>query len=797
MQSTEVDEKEITVPENKINIKEIFFKYLSYWPYFILSIAVCFFIGYLQIRYATPMYNASVRMLIADKSPLIENNNDVISKAVFGSRAINVDNELQFMRSRKLLDRVVKHANLNIYYYANGRFKDMEFYGNEPVSFVTISIADSTRAYVYKIVKPNGAGAFFEVGKDKFIPFKWGETIYRDGIRFYLRKNVGNINLGSGDFLTIQWLPMSQASGMVAGALNVVPFSASTSIISVSMVTRTPARAVATLNWFTEEFIASDLEKKKENSLQIMQFIDQRLAKVDAELDSMENTLREFKRGSNFITVEAEYGYYNSKVLAKETSLDDNEFNLLLADYLESYIKSGNYPNNKIIPIPLLSDAGVIASVGRYNSLQLQKDQAVPLNQPGSIVLRDIDNNLKEALKDLYLTIANYRKLIKFKIADDEKKRLANLEKQKTMPLKQQQYEEMLRKKLLKQQTFNFLTQRREQQEISSVSTRSNYEKMDPASSGGVPFQPKVDQIRLTSILIGFAIPILIIFLIDFLNDKITVKDDIVKRTNLPIVGEISHADAVESIVIKESRSVIAEQFRILRTNLQYLGSDHGKRAKTILVTSSISGEGKSFISLNLASVLSVTGKKVALLEFDLRKLHSLKVIVDERTGKGITNYLINQINDPSELIHTIADYPSLHLFATGPLPPNPAELVISERTGVFISWLKDNYDYVIMDSAPVGPVSDSFALAVHSDVVLYVVRQLYTNKKQIEFINDLAKSGGKLKNVALVINDVKARGRYAYYGYGGKYGGSYYYGYGGYNYYGDVKKRGFLKGKK
>ncbi len=783
---------ETQAKDNKVNIKELIFKYLSYWPLFLFFLVVCYTGAIIYLRYAVPMYNSSVRMLISDKSALSENKSDIVTKAVFGSRPVSIENELLTIRSTELIKRVVMHNGLNVSYYVTGRINTKELFGNSPVRFVPIHIADSGRAYKYVLVSPTAKGAEFELGNGKRMAFSWGEVISRDGNQFRLEL-LQELRLPSEATFTIEWVPIYQAVANIQGQINVSPYSEKTSIISLSMNTPTPARAVKTLNGFVEEFIQLDIEKKKVYSKEIIAFINEKLASVGNDLDAIEAELLAFRKANRFLSVENEYSYYQSKLVPVESNLLAMEFNLRVLDTVENQLQSVKL-QNRVIPNSYgLVDASLSQAISRYNSLQLDKETLGLKRNESSEQNEDLNKQLQIVKNDLFVIIKNIRNEYKLRMSDFQQQNSEYNQKIGAIPEKLQVYEEILRQKQLKQQLYTYLLSKREETELSSVSTKSNYEKMDPAVSSYIPFSPKSSQVKITGILAGFAIPVLIIFLLDFFNDKITRKEDITSKTAIPIAGEINHAESVEEIVIKNNRSVIAEQFRILRTNLQYLGNIDvdDKKGKTILITSSISGEGKSFISLNLATVLAVTGKKVALLEFDLRKLQSLKIVRNERHTKGISNYLIGQVQDPTELITTLEEYPNMHIFNTGSLPPNPAELVISERTALLIEWLKANYDYVIMDSAPVGPVSDSFALAVHSDVVLYVVRQLYTHKRQLEFLNEIVYQQEKLQHVALVINNVKATGRYGYYGYTGKYGGGYYYG--NYNYYTTSKKKGWF----
>ncbi|MFY7899536.1 MAG: GumC family protein [Chitinophagaceae bacterium] len=793
MSTTELQNFDNQPSQNsKVNVKELLFKYLSFWPLFLFFIVVFVVASLLYLRYSEPTYFSSVKMLISDKSAFSENKSDIVTKAVFGSRPVSIENELLTIRSTELIKRVVIHNKLNVSYYVSGRINTKELFGNSPVRFVPMHIADSSKIYTYNIVSPTKKGAQFALANGKSIAFNWGEVINRDGNQFRLEL-LQELRLPGEATLTIEWTPINQTVANIQGQIIVSPYSEKTSIISISLISPSPARALKTLNGFVQEFINLDIEKKKEYSKEIITFINDKLKVVGTDLDIIEAELLAFRKVNRFLSVDGEYNYYQSKLMPVESSLLAMEFNLRVLDTVENQLQSVKF-QNRVIPNSYgIIDPNLNQSISRYNALQLDKETLALKRNETSEQNEDLNKQLQIVKNDLFVIIKNIRSEYKLKMSDIQQKNDEYNQKIAAMPEKLQVYEEILRQKQLKQQLYNYLLSKREETELSSVSTKSNYEKMDPASVNYVPYSPKPLMVKLTGLLIGFAIPILIIFLLDFFNDKITRKEDITSKTVIPIAGEINHAESVEEIVIKNNRSVIAEQFRILRTNLQYLGNVDidSKQGKTILVTSSISGEGKSFISLNLATVLAVTGKKVALLEFDLRKLQSLKIVRNIKNTKGISNYLIGQVQDPTELITSLEEYPNMHIFNTGSLPPNPAELVISERTKDLIVWLKANYDYVIMDSAPVGPVSDSFALAAHSDVVLYVVRQLYTHKRQLDFLNEIVYQQGKLQHVALVINNVKATGRYGYYGYTGKYGGGYYYG--NYNYYTTGKKEGWF----
>jgi capsular exopolysaccharide synthesis family protein len=320
------------------------------------------------------------------------------------------------------------------------------------------------------------------------------------------------------------------------------------------------------------------------------------------------------------------------------------------------------------------------------------------------------------------------------------------------------------------------LLQKKVQTSISTASTLSNIQVLEPGFSNGQPISPQPKSFYMTALLIGLAIPIGIALLLEFFNDKVRTKRDIEIGTTAPMLGEIGHSDAKDTLIVStRDRKFTAEQFRIIRTNLQYVLNENS-RSNIILVTSSMSGEGKSFIATNMAAVMAISGKKTLLVEFDIRKpklMSGLGLNVNEKTG--LTHYLIGKSN-VEEIIQPVRGVENLYIVPCGPVPPNPAELILTDRLKIMFDQLKEHFDVIIVDSAPVGMVSDGYVLANYADATLFVVRHNYTFKKQLALIDSIYIEK-KLPNMSLVINDVKAQLGY------GSYQGYVNYGYAGYGY--------------
>jgi capsular exopolysaccharide synthesis family protein len=363
-----------------------------------------------------------------------------------------------------------------------------------------------------------------------------------------------------------------------------------------------------------------------------------------------------------------------------------------------------------------------------------------------------------------------------------------NTQRLKNVPGLQNELLNYSRNQKIIEELYLFLKKKGEEAGITSASTLSNSRIVDPALVNNSPISPTPSKEYSLALFLGLLIPAAIAYLIELFNDKIRYRDDIEKQTNTPIIAEVGHSDENKSLVVtSKSRKVIAEQFRMIRTNIQYLVG--AKDKFTVLVTSSFSGEGKSFISTNVAAALALTGKKTVILEFDLRKPKIIEGLGMVK-GPGITNFVVGK-SELKDTIRQVPDYENLWVIGCGAIPPNPAEMLLEKNIDLLFDYLKENFDAIVIDSAPVGLVTDSMTLSKFADATLYIVRHKYTMKKQIRLIDELYVTN-KLPKLSIVINDVigSTGGYYGYGGYGYGYGKTYGYGYG----YFEVTKRNRIK---
>lgn len=779
----------------QFSLKELLFKYLSYLPFILLIFSISVGVGYVYIRYKEPVYKASVQILIKSEDTRTSDQNDLIQRALKESKIFNIDNEITKVRSLILLKKVVEKGKFNIKVRNIGRFRSTTLFNDSPYSFEVLGVNDSSASYEIKFKRFDNKYAYLDVSSTKVgYPEKIeiGKPLSVNGLTLMIRQSVGVSAFDEP--LTFFYEPSIQTARRIAGAMGVAAVG-KTSIIQVDLRDDNPIRAREILNTLVQVFQDQDVELKRVASINTISFINERLVEVNSELDSAESNIAKLKKKALFNDVTLASDFYRLKLASNEDVYNQVEVQLEILKMIEDYFASSN-SGNRTVPVDLGVDNVFLQSALRdYNALQLlyERDKAQLNNNPDNKILADYQLRLKELSYNILEIIKSIKKSFTQKLQKSGQKVNNYRDEFSVLPELDKEIKNIQTQAVIKKELFLYLLKRREEIGITSATFVSSYEAIDAASASFVPVEPKSDNIRNFSILIGLIIPIVIIYLIDLFNDKVTLRDQILKKLDTPIAGEVSHVANPAAFVFNQSRSLVAEQFRIMRTNLSFLFKGNPD-SKVILISSTISGEGKSFVSSNLSAAISVMDKKVALLLFDLRKANVAPVIdniLKSKASKGITNYLIGQTGNFSELYVTDDGYANLHIYPSGPIPPNPAELLLSNRMKQLFEYLRNNYDYVVVDSAPAGLVSDAFILQDYVDVTLYIIRQQFTLLKQLEFIGELTDSG-KLRNVSIVVNDVTMGGRYGYYGYNYGYGYSYSYKYGyGYKYLGKANKDG------
>lgn len=756
---------------DRLSIKEHLTKYFSYWPVFLLSLIICIGAGIFYTYYTEPKYKASTLILVKGNENSASNasnaSGDLIEAAMNGKSKVNLDNEIQLMRSSSLMERVVARNSFNVSYFKLGKIRKVDLYLDAPLRLVPQYITDSN-ALAVTLTDINTYGGIIKYGPEKkeaSLPFKWNQPLWLDGKRFTLAPQ-GNVNTINGNYI-VEWNTVAQAAAEISSKLTVAMLDNKTTIIQLNILIENLNRGVDILNAVSREYNLSDIEDRNNIAQNSIRFIDERLEVVSKDLNNVEGNLENFQGNNKLIDVETQstQSFENSNDVSK--NLTGVNIQQGVVQMIQTYFNSPA-TSDKLVPSTLgLSDATLTSLITRFNELQLNKQREAPLVAVNSTVMADLNHQLSDVRGSIMEALQNITRNLRLQEGNLQQQNVGYRQFLSSLPRKERIMQEIKRKQSITQGIYLYLLQKREESAISSTSsTTANYRQIDPAKGYG-PVEPNTMNIRLYTALLGLFLPIGFIYLKDALNDKINSRKDITDRVQLPVLGEISHISKQHaSFISVMNRDIVAEQFRIIRTSLTFLLMKKDKQV--ILVTSSVSNEGKTLISTNLAAVLVVPDKRVALLEFDLRRpnlANNLGLV----NAKGLTHYLSGQTNDLSEICRVVADIPNLHIYPAGPVPPNPGDMLLTENISKLFETLKQRYDYIIVDTAPAGLVSDAFVLSEYSDAIIYIVRQSVTMKKQLGFINEMV-SVGKLNNIGLILNDV-ANSRQNGYDYNYSYG--------------------------
>lgn len=769
----------------KFSPADILFKYLAFLPLFIVSLALCIAGGMIYLRYTTPKYTSSVQMLVksGETNPVYGNQGDIVERALYGPRDINMSNEIQKLRTVEVVKRAVVKNNFHIQYFNEGNIKTSNLFDQVPFRLIPIAVADSGASYKIRFTNMSPSGYTLLVGLEGRETHVWGDVLNINGSRFKLVPKDSSISIPTTDAVNIvTWSNPTTRATEILNILQIYLPDPNTTILNLSIINDNPHMGRAILDALVREYILYSVDTKNVAADATIAFIEERLDSLSGELKQIENSLRDYRDQNDVLPVEEQASLFSIKLTESQEKAALLDWQLTMLNSIEQYLQSPR-KKTELVPSSLgIEEPTISALIGTFNSLRLEREKTGRQQTATSLQVQELDKQLDEVQRSLKEAIGNYRKVLLRQRGDLMAKSTLYTSYLSKIPDKQRRLLEMERQQKVKEGLYLYLLQRKEEIAITTTSTDPGYAALNPAGGSLNPVEPDESKIRMFSILLGLLLPIAFIYLRDLLNDKLMTRDDIAKATKVTIIGEIGHVENNKSLVVADkSRNLVSEQFRIIRSNLAFMMEK--KPFQTILVTSTVSGEGKSFISINIAAVLALSGKRVALLEFDLRRPRIMKNLELKKTGVGISNVLLG-LADPADVYTALPGYPELHVYPTGIVPPNPGELVLSVKNKEFFDYLKAHYDYIIIDSAPVGLVSDTFSLAPYIDTSVFIVRHRFTYKRQLSFVDEIYKQG-KLPFLWLVVNDLKMGARFGYYGYGYGYGKGYGYGYGHYYGYG------------
>jgi tyrosine-protein kinase Etk/Wzc len=754
--------------ESPSDIRNLIAICLNYWYLFVISIICCLIIGFFYINRMPSQWSVVSKIIVEDdnNSPEKSLTSGMSSNlaAVFDMKN-DADNEVKVLKSRTLLKRVVSAMDLNVHLIDNNGFRDVELYDKAPVAIEVLHKGELTKPQNYNI-QITGNNTFNITGDEgkTDISELFGKPVKLGEYTISINKTLHFEP--EGDY-KIRLQPLKQAEKELGNNFNAALDDKQATVIDLQLSYDNPKRGEQVLQKLMQIYLQDNRANKIRIADSTMKFIDNRLVVVGAELDRAEKKLEQFKVRNKISDINAQSKALITGADEYQSKLNENEVQLAVVNDLYKYVNDGTNP--QVVPSSLITkDVAFGTAINAYNEMLLRKEQLKLTLTENSVVIRNLDQQIEVARRALMTSLKNYRQSLQVS-QSAFKRQNTTIENQITnAPVKERLYLDFARQQSLKQELYLFLLQKREETAISQTATLSSCRVLDEAESDDTPFAPKKSLIYLIALFAGLCLPATGLSIKEMLNIRIVTKADIEKHTNVPLLAEISRSTSKDKhLVYNDARSVISEEIRALRTSLKYI-TEKG-RANVIMFTSSMSGEGKSFISLNLGNSIALSGKKVVMLELDLRKPKLLKNIGID-SDAGFTNYIIApEGEDIDKYIKPSTFNENFYFISSGTIPPNPAELLMSDRVKTMIDELKEKFDYVIIDTAPVGLVSDALIVEEFADITFYVVRQNYTYKSQLGIVNDLHRTK-KAKHLYLIVNDIEIK-KNGITGYGHGYG--------------------------
>lgn len=791
--------------DSLLNFQFLIKTFILNWQWFLLSLIITMSAAMIYVRYSLPVYQVSAKVLIKDEDNTSSRgrSNQIMNTNTLGilTSTDGFDNELEILKSKSLAEETVLDLKLYVNYYSVGKIIDVPVYDETPVLVdlnkeklevlegpVKLQISKDNNIYnVQGVCVKNGAKQVFK-GQGK--------------LPYIIKSPVGTISLVQNPrfvesdvkkkYIANIYNPKDVINSYVN--IGVEPLSKTTSIAVLTRNDLLPERAKEYLKHLVTVYNRQANEDKNIIAVRTEEFINQRLEKINAELGSTDGAIERYKRNNNIIDAASSAQLSLSQSNEADISLRDINTQIMLMQSLKEYMQT---PTNKYQTLPSnvgLKDPSAASLIGQYNQIALERSRVLRSASEHSPVIQELTSQLDALVSSINGAIDQSKRGLEI-----QKKAIMSTYGKYTGKLSQTPEQERFLTEIGRQQTvksslYIMLLQKREENSITLAATSDKGRLIDePAFMGKV--KPKTAIIMLIALLLGIGLPLLILILKELLRYRIEGRQDVEKLTDCPIIADIAMANesikAVGDIVIKENQNNQMEEiFRGMRTNLQFILKES---QNVIMFTSSVSGEGKTFVAGNLATSFAFLGKKVVLVGLDIRRPRLSHLFGMDNKKEGITTLLTKNsvsTDDVLSLCMPSGVNKNLDLLIAGPIPPNPSELLTRSTLKEIFDILRKEYDYVIVDTAPVGLVTDTLHIGKVADATVMVCRADYTEKSSFSMINDFAENN-KLPNVSIVVNGVDmSKKKYGYaYGYGkyGKYGKSTYrsytHGYGSYGY--------------
>ena len=752
-----------------LHLREEIEKYLFHWKWFLLGLIIAIGGAYIYLRYTPKQYKVQSTILIQDKDK--ESFSSELSAfkdlGLVASNNSMFDTEMGILKSRGIMSQVVKTLDLNISYFRQGRIIKTEVYQDE-VPFKLIFFENDTLIYekdTIFTVKPISNTEFNFLDNDGNILAKhsFGENISSPVGDFMLTPSK-TLDYNIGIEYMVQIAPIDKVIEYYQRHTKIVPVDKRSSLVSISLEDRVRKKAILILKTLIEQYNFSAINDKSKITENTDKFINERINAISEELTLVDKDVETFKSSNQLTDMGSEASLILKSSDALEKEIVNISTQIKLVDFVSEHIEDNS---GDLIPANLgLDDVALNQSTLKYNELLLERNRILQSSSTLNPVIVNLDDQITKLRASIAQSLVNLKSSLTISLQDFRAQEFRLRSKITSVPKQEREFRDIQRQQQIIETLYLYLLQKREENAITLAATEPNAKIIDVPFGSKVPVSPRKLIIYPIALLLGLVVPFICVYLVFLLDNKVHHIEDIENALIAPVLGDVPKTKKSKHIIEKDETSPFAESFRIIRTNVYFMLSKLKDSSKSIFISSTINGEGKTLFAINLAKALSFSSKKVLLIGGDIRNPKLAKYL-NMSNKEGLTHYLMDSGISEESLIESV-DGLSIDLIQSGIIPPNPSELLMNERFDELLNFARENYDYIVVDTAPVNMVTDTLLLSENrSDLFIYLIRANYLDKRLLRIPSKLSESN-RIQNMALVLNDADHSGRYGYgYGYG------------------------------
>lgn len=761
-------------------IKKVLNLYLSRWKLISFFAILALALAFIFLRYSTNQYQASATIKIKDEqqSQKLPSMAEMTSGGLFSGGANKIKDEIAVMTSRTIIANIVKDLGLNIRYYNQGKIIEQELYENPPVKlsfFVSDSIIHQIDTTLYiKIKSPSEFLMFKDVGKSIIDRdeaegklFSFGDRIKTGFGGMVVVPNIGKHAPQNGSNLKISIKPVAAIANSYQPRI-MTSTEEGSSVVKLTFKDNIPRRAINVLNQVIREY-NHDVITDKEDVIKVTSdFINNRLELVFKELENVDFTAEQIQKKNNLIALGSQANIYLESEKQNEFQINSTTNTIQVIDYLQQHIQEKNKTSD-LLPANLgFADSNINQVTKSHNELVAERDKMLRNSTEKNPIVINLNNQIDALKENLESALVNMKKTSEITLNNLTKEDARIRGQLYTAPTKQRQQRDIEREQSIKESLYLYLLEKREESAISLGMFSPNAKVIDTAYSNYIPVAPNRMLTYLAALILGLMLPLGLIYIQNLLDTKIYDKDDLLGVLNIPYIGNIPMTNKKTKLISKVDYSPKAESFRILRSNIDFELKNLEASSKKIFITSTRAQEGKSHTSTNLASSISFSEKKVLLIEMDIRVPKVMEYLKQKPSTKiGLSDYLADKKLNPEDIVNKLKDNPFLDVIPSGTIPPNPSELLMSNRVQELFDYFEGKYDYIIVDGSAVGLVSDTLLIAKFADMFIYVVSADNIDKRHLVAVAQPLYEDHRLPNMNLLLNGTNFDKKGYGYGYG------------------------------